>query len=257
MTPKHKELSLVVHIPHAGTTIPASERLTYTNLPAVDAELNRLTDWFTDELFAIDGAAVVSTPISRLLVDVERFIDDALEPKAAVGQGVIYELDSLGQRFRNRPTAAQRQQLLDTYYHPHHQRLESVIANQLTHSDKVLLIDGHSFPAVPLPNDDDQENARPDICIGTCSNTPDWLTAKVEQLCAISGWPTAINFPYDGCLVPTKYAGDQRVMAVMIEVNRALYLEQPEPALPPAKRADFVKVKKTLQRLVWELTSPR
>jgi len=88
MTHQHEELSLVIHTPHAGTTIPASERSTYTNLPAVDAELSRLTDWFTDELFAIDGAAVVSTPISRLLVDVERFIDDALEPKAAVGPGV-------------------------------------------------------------------------------------------------------------------------------------------------------------------------
>ena len=35
-------------------------------------------------------------------------IRNALEPKANIGQGVIYELDSLGQRFRNRPTAPQR-----------------------------------------------------------------------------------------------------------------------------------------------------
>ena len=249
-----KQLPLVIHIPHAGTIIPAAEQSAYTNPSAVEAELNRLTDWFTDELFAVDGATLCTTPFSRLLVDLERFTDDVHEPKAQVGQGVIYENDSLGQRIRLRPTEKERQRLLSTYYHPKHYDLQAAIANRLKSTGNVLLIDAHSFPAEPLANESDQGKLRPDICIGTCSNTPPWLATKAQQLCHANGWTTAINFPYEGCLVPTAYAGDERLSAVMIEVNRALYLDQATQATRPMKNADFERIKAALHALVLQLS---
>ncbi len=56
-----------------------------------------MTDGFTAELF--DFAADVPRvkfPVSRLIVDAERFVDDAREPMAACGMGVIYTATSDG-----------------------------------------------------------------------------------------------------------------------------------------------------------------
>jgi hypothetical protein len=34
-----------------------------------------------------------------------------------------------------------------------------------------------------------------------------------------------MNFPYAGCLVPRRFQSDSRVPAIMIEINRRLYLK--------------------------------
>ncbi len=40
------------------------------------------------------------------------------------------------------------------------------------------------------------------------------------------GYSVAINRPFAGCIVPTAfYQKDQRVMSVMIEINRRLYID--------------------------------
>ena len=50
-----------------------------------------MTDHFTDELFAgSSGTARVVYPVSRLVVDPERFVDDAQETMVSRGMGVIY-----------------------------------------------------------------------------------------------------------------------------------------------------------------------
>ena len=39
------------------------------------------------------------------------------------------------------------------------------------------------------------------------------------------GYSVAVDFPYSGCLVPERFHGDLRVPAILIEVNRRLYLK--------------------------------
>jgi hypothetical protein len=55
----------------------------------LERELLRLTDRYTAELFALDPATTASVVfgVSRLVVDPERFTDDALEPIAGRGMG--------------------------------------------------------------------------------------------------------------------------------------------------------------------------
>ncbi len=60
-------------------------------------------------------------PVSRLVVDPERFEKDDEEPMAARGMGVVYELTSHGQPLRVFPSssaAEERGKLLERFYRP-------------------------------------------------------------------------------------------------------------------------------------------
>ena len=77
---------IVLHIPHASKEIPKGVRSTF--LPSdekIERELLLMTDAWTDEIvayIAFDATRVIF-PVSRLVVDPERFSDDADEPMAA------------------------------------------------------------------------------------------------------------------------------------------------------------------------------
>ena len=82
----------IIHLPHASREIPADLRPTFLiDDAALERELDRMTDHYTDELFAVPAtaAATVRFPVSRFVVDPERFEDDAEERMAQRGQGVV------------------------------------------------------------------------------------------------------------------------------------------------------------------------
>ena len=85
--------SIVAHVPHASSVIPAEVRARLLlDDGAFARELVRMTDWHTDALFARTGRLGATRFVngrSRLVVDPERFTDDAGEPMAAVGQGAL------------------------------------------------------------------------------------------------------------------------------------------------------------------------
>ena len=79
----HLRSSWVIHLPHASTIIPAAVR---PELLLSDQDLTlevlRMTDHLTDELVAtaLSTAQRVCFPVSRLVLDPERFPIDADEP---------------------------------------------------------------------------------------------------------------------------------------------------------------------------------
>jgi N-formylglutamate amidohydrolase len=126
---------MIIHIPHASPHIPPGERskITLQN-EKLAQELLKITDWFTDELTCCHTAgedAVVIFPVSRLVVDPERFLEDAHEPMAKVGRGVVYTKTSGGLTLRAQPTVAERDLLLGIYYLPHHKRLSDAVDAEL------------------------------------------------------------------------------------------------------------------------------
>jgi N-formylglutamate amidohydrolase len=254
-------LPMAVHIPHAGTEIPLAVREQFTvDEQRLWQEAATLTDWYTDELFHLPGIAITKTPISRLVLDSERYTDDKREPKAAVGQGVIYSHDSHGQRIRRALSPRERDWMLDNYYRPWHLHLESSIEQQLQRWGYCLLFDCHSFPNAPLGHEDDGGRPRPDICLGTGNNTPAWLLERCECLFRERGYSVAVDFPYAGCLVPERYAVDTRVPAIMIEVNRRLYLEsfdpgQVAPGCRPVRNDSFIRVKSDIGSILLHIAS--
>lgn len=86
------------------------------------AEILRSTDTFTDKLFDVSGCEKLVFPVSRVVVDPERFESDDLEPMAKVGRGVTYFSQTSGDSMRRALTPTEREDLLRTYYRPHHTR---------------------------------------------------------------------------------------------------------------------------------------
>ncbi|PLW66907.1 N-formylglutamate amidohydrolase [Pseudohalioglobus lutimaris] len=220
-------LPIVAHIPHAGTQIPENVWDQFTvDRQTLWRELVTLTDWYTDELYGAPAITRCQTPINRLVVDLERYLDDDKEPKARAGQGVIYTHDCSGNRIRKPTTPDIRQSLIDQYYRPWHLQLDSMIAHQITRWGYCLLLDCHSFPNMPFANEPEEIRSRPDICIGTSAgNTPEWLLAHTIKYFGGLGYSVEVDFPYSGCLVPKSYHPNKRVPALMIEINRRLYIK--------------------------------
>jgi N-formylglutamate amidohydrolase len=69
---------------------------------------------------------------------------------------------------------------------------------------------------------------RPDICLGTDSfHTPNRLIELAVVAFQDLGLTVAIDRPFAGALVPMKhFQKDARVHALMVELNRRLYLDE-------------------------------
>lgn len=189
-----------------------------------------MTDAFTDDLFAPTPFETdrVLFPVSRLICDVERFPDDADEPMAARGMGAVYIAMSDGTPLRQHLTLSERARIMQRWYLPHHAALTSAVDRVVGDGHACVIVDCHSFSSRPLAHEPDQEPNRPDVCIGTDHyHTPPELKNAVVVAGSAAGLSVLINRPFAGALVPAKhYRKEPRVNAVMIEVNRRLYMDE-------------------------------
>lgn len=239
---------MILHVPHASRSVPAHVRDQFLlSDRELSAELNLLTDAFADELFSCEGAAMVRFPLSRLVVDVERLPDDAMEPMSVVGMGMIYTRTAHGRPLR-RALRPEEVEALRLVYDAHHARLSELVAEELARSGTALLIDCHSFPSRPLPCDQDQSTPRPHFCLGTDKDhTPEGLARAIAAELRALGYSVGLNRPYAGTMIPAVFSGaDRRVVSIMIEVNRSLYMDE----ATGAKAGDFGLIKSRMQGLM-------
>jgi N-formylglutamate deformylase len=221
----------VIHTPHSSSNIPEDIR---HSIKLSDGELEEelvcVTDAYTDNLFDCPSslAKKIIFPVSRLVVDPERFLDDAAEPMSKVGMGVIYTRTSAGEMLRQPPSEGERESLIQRYYVPHHIRLTEAVGEAVAQYGKCLIIDCHSFPSIPLPHELDKTPYRPDICIGTDDyHTPLWLSDLAQNIFTNAGFSVKINSPYSGAIVPLPYYhSNDKVYSVLIEINRRLYMDE-------------------------------
>lgn len=188
----------------------------------------RLTDWYTDDLFAngFPDECISHAQVSRLVIDVERFVDDELEACSQVGMGVTYTKTSRGAMLRDlSPT--RREQLLGQYYWPHHRRLDQMAQAMLARYDRCVILDAHSFPTQALPTQVDF-GTPPEIGIGTDTmHTSEDLRELAEAYFRRQGLSVGVDRPFSGTMVPnTAFRKDRRVQSVMIEVRRDLYMDE-------------------------------
>ncbi|MEZ4281608.1 MAG: DUF3293 domain-containing protein [Myxococcota bacterium] len=228
-----QSVPLVVHLPHDSARVPEPWR---SQIQLDDAALGRellaMTDAHTESLFApsslSQGGFAFINRLSRLVFDPERFERDEQEPMAANGMGVVYKRTSNGQPLRRAEfSAAQREEILDRLFRPYAQAFEDLVARIINEHGRCLIIDGHSFPSVPLPYEDSDLD-RPDLCLGFDPfHASETLVDALERIGERSGWTVGRNVPFSGSYVPlSRYRSDRRVTSIMIELKRSRYMDE-------------------------------
>jgi N-formylglutamate amidohydrolase len=124
------------------------------------------------------------------------------------------------------------------------------VDDALARAPRALVIDCHTFPDVPFAMDHDQKVPRPDVCIGTAGmHTPAWLVRAATKWCKSQGWSVRVDAPYSGSMVPLKHnSKDRRVLSLMIEINRARYMEL--QGTQAVRRSSLKKCKRFVAGLV-------
>ena len=243
--------TVVLHVPHSSTLIPEADMDQFV-VPrdVLKSELVRMTDHLTLELFGgvEHPGPVIAAAVSRLVVDVERFSDDADEPMVAKGMGAIYTRLADGGPLRRTVSAEERQRLFANHYAPHHARFSSAVKDVLVAHKYCLIIDAHSFPSKPLPYELDQNPNRAEVCIGTDPfHTPAFVCHSFVEGFKAHGFTVSVDRPFAGAIVPQNYyRQDVRVLSVMVEINRGLYINEKTALSLP----DFPRVAARIQAAI-------
>ncbi len=202
---------IIAHNPHSSPRLPSRESYLIDPEPEIDLT----TDWYVETLFAA-ADEMISFPYARIWCDVERLPDDPLQAR---GLGIAYTQTLEGRPLRENPDMAS---ILDAYAR-HHAQLEAAVARALA-THPVVLLDAHSFSDYQASFFHNGA-VMPDFCIGF--DTPGPHVRRLAEILAEGGCSVGFNAPFAGALMPTVYAGHANVCAIMIEVNKRLYLESP------------------------------
>lgn len=203
--------NLIVHVPHTSVFIPDDAWPEFI-VPREQVEIEALAsaDLFTDQIAhqAWPQATIIEAPVSRIVVDVERYDDDNKEEMAAVGRGVLYTHDHNGLKIRESLSKLRREELLSRYYRPHWRELRAQACG-------ATLIDLHTYPAEPWSIERHAHGKRPEIDIGFTEglSSRSWIRALTEHF-RKHGYEVGHNTPYVGVID----VGAQE--AVMIEIRR-------------------------------------
>lgn len=247
-------LPILISTPHSSGHVPhwilARMLQTGESEAGLRRRLLKEGDPFTDALFHIpDADTVVNAPASRFVADLNRERDEGGE------NGVIKLTDFERRAFY--PTGyalsdQEREARLAMYYDPYHAALDKALRGGGGQGQIRFFIDGHSMTAHGPAIGPDHGKPRPVLCIGNFGDTEgdpvsgaafgavscagplargirDKLAVLLKGPIAESGLPEgpALNHPFDGGHILRKYSqAPYGVPGVMIEVNRALYLDE-------------------------------
>ncbi|MEV5612715.1 N-formylglutamate amidohydrolase [Streptomyces sp. NPDC052225] len=233
LLPGSPESPVLLHVPHGARVIPSDVRRGIVlDDAALERELDLITDAHTREIAEQAAQAAGLTPwrfvneLSRLVVDPERFPDEREEMRA-VGMGAVYTRTTQRAPLRAEP-AADEAHLLATYFDPYAEAMTRAVDDRLAATGRAVIIDVHSYPSRALPYELHGDDPRPPVCLGTDPfHTPDALLAAAREAFAPLG-ESALNTPFAGTYVPLRHYGrDARVSALMLEVRRDVYLDEP------------------------------
>ncbi|MET9651291.1 N-formylglutamate amidohydrolase [Streptomyces sp. NPDC006460] len=223
---------VILHVPHSSRVIPEDVR---AGIVLDDRELrvesDHITDAHTAEIAEAAAEAAGRTPwrfvngLSRLVVDPERFPDEREEMLAA-GMGAVYTRTTHREDLRRADFDGRP--LIERYFRPYAAAMTAAVTERLDAVGRAVVIDVHSYPTKALPYELHGDGPRPPVCLGTDSfhTPPALLDAAREAFAGFGG--IGLDSPFAGTYVPLRYYGTAaNVGALMVEIRRDLYMEEP------------------------------
>ena len=249
--------------PHSGADYP-EDFLNGSSL--TPQQLRSSEDAFVDRFVGDTlGAPVLCARFPRAYVDLNRApdeLDPALikgasgaptNPRIAAGLGVIPRVVADGRAIRvGKMPQAEAVARLNRYYHPYHNALREMIAEQKRRFGTCTLFDLHSMPRSVLPNG--PFSGKVEVILGDRYGTScdPWLGAAVAAIFKEAGFKVARNAPFAGGFITRHYGAPRNgVNALQIEIDRSLYMD--EKRIEP--RADFEAFQELMRGIVTKLAA--
>ena len=214
--------NIVLGIPHA---VGKPSDIDWTNNPKVVDEVNRWTDWFTDELFLVGRKEISAVPgfISRFDCDVERLEN---EPDRICRFCSLY-----GEGLEREVPASRWNRRLAQWFKYRYGLMLAV-----AQGERPIILDCHSFPS-DLAADVDIDLGYND----DGSRPPDEVIAAVTDIFQEAGYRVGVNRPYANAIAPLSYRGH----SLMIEINKRCYMDEAKLC----KHEGFARCHKCLERV--------
>ena len=243
--------SLVLSLPHVGTTIPDEIKSHYAER-ALQVED---TDWHLERLYDFAkglGASVIVPRISRYVIDLNRPPDDTpMYPGASNTELCptrFFNGDSLYVD-RAAPAASEVVRRRATYWQPYHHALRAELERVRAQFGSALLWDGHSIRSeIPWLFD----GKLPDLNLGTANGTScaDSLrSALSNELQRNTQFTYAVDGRFKGGYITRNYGRPaDNIHAVQMEMCQSLYMQESLPFAYVKDKA--VQVQPPLRRLL-------
>lgn len=228
------ETPVIVEVPHAGLGVPPEVR---AQLVVGDGTLLRDSDLHVDRLFARSaerGATLLSSRLSRYVVDLNRAPDDVDRqtvrdhpaPRPTQSRGVVWRSTTEGHPAIREPiTYAELERRLARYHAPYHAALEAEIQRKRTRFGHTVVVAGHSMPSAGKGG----QPRRADVVPGSRGRTSadPRIIDLVDRHFTDAGLSVKHDDPYRGGWSTQRYGQPEHaVHAIQIEINRALYADE-------------------------------
>ena len=255
---------LLVSIPHAGEKV-AEEAYWLKGLPEVTLmyDVDRFVDQMYKEVLEQYQIPAVVTEWHRYVVDCNRWPNDidkdsvegAKNPSGSHPTGLHWRLTTAGFPLIKKPIQWDLHQLiLNKYYKGFFQEIDALYhVLQKQGAKKVYHLNLHSMPSTGTSAHRDPGAVRADIVIGNEDGktaTAEWTQSVCESY-KKEGFSVSLNHPYKGGTDVEKY-GDLKKghEALMIELNRKLYMDEATKKLVPEKAEP---VKQRLKKVIADI----
>lgn len=258
---------LVFASPHSGRIYPgelmASSRL---DGMAIRGSEDAYVDWLIAGAEGY-GASVITARLARAFVDVNRdaweldpaMFEDELpayargrSARVSAGLGAIARIVREGEEIYARKLCfAEARTRIEDVHLPYHDALAALVREAREAFGLAILIDWHSMPAAAALGGCDMVLG--DRYGASCAPA---VSALVERSLKGMGYKVIRNTPYAGGYTTEHYGRPaQKIHALQIEVNRALYMDEAQMKVTGGferLRADLERLFRTLGAASWD-----
>ncbi|MBE9177786.1 N-formylglutamate amidohydrolase [Oculatella sp. LEGE 06141] len=245
--PTTQPIPIIASLPHSGLLVPQdiADQLepSYQHyLPNQDWHLDKLYDFLPGL-----GITVLQAIYSRYVVDLNRSPNEPLFGN--FWQSIIAEKTAFNvPLYQTLPSQQEIQQRVEHYYHPYHDRLQSLLNQFMEQFGRVYLLDLHSFFGL----------IEDEICLGNGNGKScgDRFISSAEAAFCSKGYQVVRNKVFSGGYITQHYGQLPQVEALQVEVRYPVYLNANQldrAAVPDWKVPEFDRAKHLFEAVVCQM----